>query len=161
MKDKSDDHGGWIRMPEVTQDSLRGSVRQEIAVDCVDASGNAHTLHAQLGYEVEDPYAVTLTFRVPGEDVVWTFGRELLAAGLVEPMGDGDVHVWPEHDHSSGAMIMIELCSPDGHLLAAAPAHAIHRFLLRSHSLVPVGQEAAYLDVDRLISALLAPETRA
>lgn len=157
----SDNQGSWIRMPELTQDSLRGAVRQEIAMDCVDACGNAHTLHAQLGYDIEDPYAVTLTFRVPGEDVVWTFGRELLASGLVEPMGDGDVHVWPEHDHNAGAMVMIELCSPDGHLLAAAPASEIHRFLLRSHALVQVGQEAAFLDVDRLITALLTPEAHA
>ncbi len=158
---KSGDNGGWIRMPDMTQDSLRSAVRQEISMDCVDACGNAHTLHAQLGYEIDDPYAVTLTFRVPGEDVVWTFGRELIAAGLVEPHGDGDVHVWPENDHGSGAMVMIELCSPDGHLLAAAPANEIHRFLLRTHALVPVGHEASFLNVDRLISALLAPETHA
>ncbi|MFZ2503525.1 MAG: SsgA family sporulation/cell division regulator [Nocardioides sp.] len=153
--------GGWSRMTETTPDSLMDSVRQMIAVDCVDACGNAHTLQAELGYDANDPYAVTMTFRVPGEDVVWSYGRELLASGLAEPVGDGDVHVWPEHDHDAGASIMIELCSPDGHLLAAARAHDIHRFLLRSHAIVPVGQESSYLDVDRLISALFAAENQA
>ena len=50
----------------------------------------------------------------------WTFGRELLSDGLYEPSGDGDVHVWPCLDSDGRAVVIIELCSPDGEALVQA-----------------------------------------
>ncbi len=82
-------------MRDAFKDSVTDDVNHDVTMDCVDACGNAHTLEATFGYTPSDPYAVTLTFHVPGEAVVWTFSRELLMLGLDEPAGDGDVHVWP------------------------------------------------------------------
>jgi hypothetical protein len=40
--------------------------------------------------------AIRMAFHVgTDEPVVWIFARELLAAGLASPAGDGDVRVWP------------------------------------------------------------------
>ena len=62
---------------------------QDIEMDCVDAAGQSMKLDASLGYQPSDPYAVAVTFRTPGGDVVWTFARELLARGLAARPGRG------------------------------------------------------------------------
>lgn len=50
----------------------------------------------ELRYEVGDPYAIRMTFHLPGDaPVTWAFGRELLLDGLNSPSGDGDVHIGP------------------------------------------------------------------
>ena len=104
-------------------------VTQDIAMECVDVDGLSMTLAVVLGYCPEDPYAVTATFRTPGGDVVWTFARDLLARGLTDPVGDGDVHVWPCLDTSGRAVVIIELRSPDGELLVQGATHEVTRFV--------------------------------
>lgn len=49
-----------------------------------------------LVYAPDDCLAVTMMLRGPdGQSVEWTFGWELLASGLDEPTGEGDVRVRP------------------------------------------------------------------
>jgi Streptomyces sporulation and cell division protein, SsgA len=146
-------------MRDAFKDSVADDVRHDVTVDCIDVRGNPHTLPASLGYEPTDPYAATLTFYLPGERVVWAFGRDLLLAGLSEPAGDGDVHVWPEVTSlraRSVAAVMIELCSPDGQLLALVHAEDVRQFLSLTYALVPAGTESRHLDLDGLISRLIA-----
>ncbi len=51
----------------------------------------------ELRYETCDPYAVRLTFHLPGDaPVTWAFGRELLIDGVGRPCGDGDVQIAPD-----------------------------------------------------------------
>ncbi len=142
-------------MLDAFKDSVANDVSHDISMDCVDALGKAHTLEATLGYEPTDPFAVTLTFYVPGDSVVWTFSRDLLADGLHEPAGDGDVHIWPELDVQGAPTVLIELCSPDGHLLASAAARDIRYFLARSYAVVADGAEEQHFDVESLLSRLL------
>ncbi len=59
-------------------------------------------------------------------------------------------------DSQGSAGVMIQLCSPDGHLLALARTRDIRRFLTRSCRLVPVDSESAHLDIDALLNQLLA-----
>lgn len=43
----------------------------------------------ELRYETSDPYAVRLTFHLPGDaPVTWAFGRELLVDGVGRPCGE-------------------------------------------------------------------------
>lgn len=50
----------------------------------------------ELRYAAADPYAVRLTFHLPGDaPVTWAFGRELLVDGVAGPCGDGDVRIEP------------------------------------------------------------------
>ncbi len=133
-------------------------VLQDLTIDCVDAAGNISPLDATLGYDPADPYAVTATFHTGAGEVVWTFARELLTQGLTDPSGDGDVHVWPCLDVDGRAVVIIELCSPDGELLAQAKTNDVYRFVSRSLAAVPAGTESTYLDVDDMINHLLRPE---
>jgi len=115
-------------------------------------------LDAALGYNPADPFAVTVTFVTAAGDVVWTFARELLTRGLTDPAGEGDVHIWPCLDATGRAVVIIELSSPDGELVAQARTQDIYRFVSRSLALVPAGMESTYIDVDQLIDRLLHSE---
>src|SRR5262249_61268293 len=56
------------------------------------APGAAVIVDAVLRYDVDDPYAMHVTFRTgPGENgrIEWLFARHLLGAGLVRPPGAG------------------------------------------------------------------------
>ena len=132
------------------------NVTQPMVVDLIDASGTATPIEADLRYDPADPLAVTAVFKTAGQDVRWTFGRELLTDGLYEPTGDGDVHVWPCLDDDGHAVVIIELCSPDGEALVQAKTGDMRTFIDRVNALVPAGTEADLLDVDAAIAAILA-----
>lgn len=112
-----------------------------------------------LRYDPADPYAVQVLFHPPSpgeEPVSWSFARELLATGLVEPAGLGDVRLWP--CTSAGRnLVALALSSPDGQALFEVPRSVLVRFLARSYALVPLGHEARHLDIDRAVHRLLAP----
>ncbi|CUR60407.1 Sporulation and cell division protein SsgA (modular protein) [metagenome] len=133
-------------------------VTQDIAIECVDAAGTVTMLDAALGYDPADPYAVTATFFTGGGEVVWTFARDLLSRGLTDPAGEGDVHIWPCLDANGRATVIIELCSPDGELVAQAKTQDVYRFVSRSLAMVPAGMEASHCDIDNMIDQLLNSE---
>ena len=138
------------------EDRFMSGLTQDIEMDCVDAAGQSMTLDASLGYQANDPFAVTVTFRTPGGEVVWTFARELMARGLSVPAGEGDVHVWPCLSADGRAVIIIELRSPDGELLVQAPTLEINAFVDRTLALVPEGTESSQFNIDELIGQLFA-----
>lgn len=60
------------------------------------SNGEGVMVAARLRYEPGDCLAVRLVLLGPdGMKVVWTFGWELLAQGLLAPFGDGDINVRP------------------------------------------------------------------
>ena len=131
-------------------------VALDITVECVDERGIRHEIDAVLGYRQADPYAVAMTFITGEGNLVWTFGRDLLARGLAVPVGEGDVHVAPAIGLSGLAMVSIELSSPDGHLVLMARTSDVSDFITRSFAVVPDGEETQHFDVDALISQVLA-----
>ena len=94
-------------------------------------------------YEPADPYAVHLVFHtdaLDGEAVHWSFARELLAAGLAEPTGVGDVRIWP-WTTLAGDSVALALSSPDGQAVLEAPREPMARFLDAAYAAVPAGSE--------------------
>lgn len=114
-------------------------------------------LRVVLRYDRACPYEAELDF---GDDVVWTFARNLLAIGLREPAGIGDVRVWPERIGMATASVMIRLSTPDVTRLFEAHHWAVREFVNRIYRLVPKGSESDWLDVDAGLARLLAGETR-
>ena len=106
-------------------------VTENVELEFVDPQGEATSIDADLVFDPADPYAVTMVFRTGVQEVLWTFGRELLVEGLYEPTGDGDVHVWPCLSSDGSAVVIIELCSPDGELLVQASSRSVTRFVRR------------------------------
>jgi hypothetical protein len=134
------------------------TVTQAVHLELIDSSGAATPIEAELRYDPADPYAVTTVFMTGASQVRWTFGRELLAEGLYEPSGDGDVHVWPCLDSSGHAVVIIELCSPDGEALVQAKTGDLRRFVDRMNAAVELGSESELIDVDAAINAIFAAE---
>lgn len=144
------------------------SVQHELDVRLLVPGTGSVALPVTLTYDSADPYAVHALFRTGHRDgVAWVFARDTLAAGVVEPAGEGDVRVWPASGKpdaagaaGSGAaspdVVHIALSSPDGQALLEASTGALTAFLLRTYSLVPRGQESSHIDVDATLAALLA-----
>lgn len=130
-------------------------VTENVELEFVDPRGQTSSLEADLVFDPADPYAVTMVFRTGVQEVLWTFGRELLLEGRYEPTGDGDVHVWPCLSSEGGAVVIIELCSPDGELLVQAGSRSVDRFISAVLDSVPDGQESAFLDFDAELAQLL------
>ncbi|MFF2628852.1 SsgA family sporulation/cell division regulator [Kitasatospora griseola] len=104
-------------------------------------------------YDPSDPFD---TAAAPADrsapDIEWVFARQLLAAGLEQLAGEGDVRIRP----AFGMRTMVELRSPEGVALLQFARADLRRFLWRSHLAVPEGQELRHLDCDRALAQLLA-----
>lgn len=137
-------------------DTAPVSISRAITLELIDAGGTSTPLAAELCYESSDPFAVTARFRTGTTEVRWVFARDLLAEGLYEPAGDGDVHVWPCLDARGHAVTIIELASPDGEALMQAHSEDVCEFLANVEALVPTGCESDLLDIDGVIGRILA-----
>jgi hypothetical protein len=121
-------------------------------------SGESATEHldGEFCFDPSDPYAVTMKLEARSGSVTWTFARELLDEGLHRPSGDGDVQVWPCLSNTGEAVVIIELCSPDGTALLQTPSRAVQRFVTSTYESVPAGRESAHVSIDALVAQLLA-----
>ena len=119
----------------------------------------------ELGYETCDPYAVRLTFHLPGDaPVTWTFGRELLIDGVGMACGEGDVRIEPVDPETLGE-VLIRLQVGSDQALFRTGAAPLVAFLDRTDRLVPLGQEGALADfdthLDEALDRILAEEQSA
>jgi len=124
-------------------------------VPFISGESQSEVFEGELVFDHADPYAVTMRLEARSGSVVWTFARELLADGLYAPIGDGDVQVWPCLSGSGEAVVVIELCSPDGMAMLQASSRSVHDFVDRTLEVVPEGEETEHLAIDTLISQLL------
>lgn len=128
------------------------NVVSELEFALVVADADPIKVSAHLRYDVRDPFAVCVSFDAGAADrIEWTFARELLDQGLWQASGDGDVKVWPR-----GNSVVVALCSPSGRAVLETPRQPVADFVTRTQRLVPSGQEAAFIDLDRELTALLS-----
>jgi hypothetical protein len=113
-------------------------------------------IDGEFSFDPADPYAVTMKLEARSGSVTWTFARELLAEGLYRPAGDGDVQVWPCLSNTGEAVVIVELCSPDGTALLQTPSRDVQRFVTSCYDAVPDGCESAHISLDELVAQLLA-----
>ena len=126
-----------------------------LATSFVSGDAQADVLAGELGYDPRDPFAVTMDLFASGGRVTWTFARDLLAEGLYEPSGDGDVHVWPCLSSTGEAVVVIELTSPEGTAMLQTSSRLVRRFVDDTCAVVPLGHESRHLAVDDLVARLL------
>lgn len=104
----------------------------------------------QWRYSPADPYAVELAFPdTNGGLVVWSLARDLLADGLVGPVGLGDVRLLP-----GPKRIRMELASPTGRAALFFVRDDVAEAIAATERLVPVGAESARIDWDGELSQL-------
>ncbi|MER7171017.1 SsgA family sporulation/cell division regulator [Streptomyces mesophilus] len=142
---------------------MRESVHAEVMMSFLVSEELSFRIPVELRYETRDPYAVRLTFHLPGDaPVTWAFSRELLVDGVNGPCGEGDVHIAPHgSDPLSDALIRLQV-GTDQALFKVSIAPLI-AFLDRTDRLVPLGQERALADfdthLDEALGRILADST--
>ncbi|MEW2296271.1 SsgA family sporulation/cell division regulator [Streptomyces sp. NPDC006743] len=144
---------------------MRESVQAEVMMSFLVSEELSFRIPVELRYEACDPYAVRLTFHLPGDaPVTWAFGRELLVDGVGRPCGDGDVRVSPA-DSDSLAEVLIRLQVGGDRALFRSSTAPLVAFLDRTDKLVPLGQEGALADfdthLDEALDRILAEEQSA
>ncbi|MEU7555780.1 SsgA family sporulation/cell division regulator [Streptomyces sp. NPDC044571] len=130
-------------------------IEQSVQARLVATAPKVETVPVTLCYDRADPFAVRMSFPAPatleGVEVAWTFGRELLEAGLDCPAGHGDVRLRPyDTDRTS-----IEFHAPEGVAIVLMLTAELQRFLERAATVVPPGLEHLYLDVDHSLAELM------
>jgi hypothetical protein len=145
-----------IDAPRVGTAAGRPTVRvsESMTLEFLDPGSTDVRLDADFTYEVTDPYAITIVFRSEAQEGRWTFARDLLVQGIHEPVGIGDVQLWPCLSEAGTAVVVIELRSPDGAVMVQAPTRAVSLFVQRILQVVPLGQESALLDLDSALASL-------
>ncbi|MFD9286592.1 SsgA family sporulation/cell division regulator [Streptomyces mirabilis] len=116
------------------------------------SSGLARTLNCEISYSSEDPLAVTMVFNTDAAcPVGWVFSRELLADGLNARVGEGDVVLWPMHDHDGD---LTSFCVRIGSARTAMfeiAAEPVVNWLDQTYEMVPCGAEFEGVDWDELV----------
>jgi hypothetical protein len=84
-------------------------------------------------YRCDDPFAVEMVLSIcGGQSVTWTVGRDLFRAGVRQPSGLGDVHVYPVGSH-----VVIELGVGAHRATLIAHRPALEDFLAGTESWSP------------------------
>jgi Streptomyces sporulation and cell division protein, SsgA len=136
------------------------TIRARAVFDLVTPGSDPMPVDVALAYTKEDPYAVQASF-VTGDahnPVEWVFGRDLLADGLFNEAGDGDVKVRPHRARAN--RVELELTSPSGYALFVTNATRLAEFLDQTFELVPPGTEYAWLDLDSALTRMLSKDAR-
>ncbi|MBB6436618.1 SsgA family sporulation/cell division regulator [Streptomyces candidus] len=130
-------------------------IEQAVQARLISSAPQLENVPATLGYDRTDPFAVRMVFPPPatleGVEVVWTFSRELLARGLEEPSGVGDVQLRP---YGYGRTVL-EFHATEGVAMVHIRTSELRRFLRETQELVPPGDEHQYLDMDQDLAQLL------
>jgi len=135
----------------------RTTVSYPLVLNLLGVDGTARPLDAELRYTAADPLAVEALFDDGSDDPIrWVFARDLLAAGLDQRTGQGDVVIWPTTDADGRPAVHLRLHSPDGDALLEASAPALEAFLAAAWRLVPPGTEHEHISVDDVLDALLS-----
>ncbi|MER7109122.1 SsgA family sporulation/cell division regulator [Streptomyces sp. NPDC000229] len=134
---------------------MRESVQAEVLMSFVVSEELSFRIPVELGYETRDPFAVRMTFHLPGDaPVTWAFGRELLVDGINGPSGDGDVHIAPTGlEDLSDVSIRLQVGADRALFRSSAPP--LVAFLDRTDKLVPLGQERTLGDFEEHLEEAL------
>ncbi|MFE6165194.1 SsgA family sporulation/cell division regulator [Streptomyces sp. NPDC056486] len=131
------------------------TLEQPARARLITPEGRERALPVTLRYASADPLAVQITFpseaSLDGAEVTWIFARQLLEEGLRNPVGSGDVHIWP----CGRARTVLEFHAPQGLALVQFDRSVLRRFLLRAYAVVGVGREEVGLDLDQDLARLL------
>ncbi|WP_338674059.1 SsgA family sporulation/cell division regulator [Streptomyces sp. SCSIO 30461] len=130
-------------------------IEQAVQARLVASAPKMESVPATLRYDRADPFAVSMEFPAPatleGTDVSWAFSRELLAAGMEESAGVGDVRVRPYgYDRT-----VVEFHAPEGTAIVHIRTSELRVFLERIDGMVPQGHEHLFLDLDGDLAELL------
>lgn len=113
------------------------TVRSDIMAYLVEYPQSLWTsVPVTLTYDTADPFAIIAVF---GDGVVWMLARDLLRAGLEQPVGEGDVRLWP--NRTPGDALFMRLRVFDTEAIFEMSRSAVAVFIRQTEMLVPPGAE--------------------
>ncbi|MFJ1707781.1 SsgA family sporulation/cell division regulator [Kitasatospora sp. NPDC088346] len=134
---------------------MHSTVQGHTVMHLVVSNELSFRIMVDLEYDAADPFAVRLTFHLPGgEPVTWVFARELMVDGISRPSGEGDVRIEPVGAELTEARIVLH--SPEGAAELRAESPALIAFLARTDRLVAMGEEATAGDLDAQLAGILS-----
>ncbi|MDN3297746.1 SsgA family sporulation/cell division regulator [Streptomyces ficellus] len=127
-------------------------LRDKIFMRLLSPDGHEIPVLAHLTYDPSDPYAVTVGFTHGGFVYAeWRLDRDMLREGMRQPLGEGDVRVWP-YLNGTREELRIELLHT---ALFTVWVPSLWRFLERTYKAVPAGEERLE-ELDAFLAELLA-----
>jgi hypothetical protein len=129
------------------------TLRSTAVLDLLVPQAPPVRVEVELRYDTRDPYAVTAAFRAgPSGCVEWCFARDLLADGLIEESGVGDVRIGPAAD--TVEVVVLIVSSPAGMAVFEGCAAQLAEFLDRTYDVVLPGTESCWVSVDDALTTL-------
>ncbi|MFH8567591.1 SsgA family sporulation/cell division regulator [Streptomyces sp. Pv4-95] len=134
---------------------MTDTVQAEVIMSFLVSEELAFRIPVELDFDSADPYAVRLTFDLPGDvPVTWAFSRELLLDGLSRPSGEGDVRIEPSSaEHLSDIFISLQVGAEKALFRVSAPP--LVAFLDRTDRLVPLGKEEVFDTLEAVLDRIL------
>ncbi|AUG78638.1 SsgA family sporulation/cell division regulator [Kitasatospora sp. MMS16-BH015] len=134
---------------------MHSTVQGQVVMHLVVSNELSFRLLVDLEYDPADPFAVRVTFHLPGDaPVAWVFARELLLDGISRPTGEGDVHVRPVGGELADVLIVLR--SPEGEARLRSAAPPLIAFLTRTDRMVPMGQELTGDEIEAQLADILS-----
>ncbi|MFG2819529.1 SsgA family sporulation/cell division regulator [Kitasatospora sp. NPDC048365] len=134
---------------------MHSTVQAHMVMHLVASTELSFRIVVDLEYDADDPFAVALTFHLPGDaPVTWVFARELMVDGISRPTGEGDVHIHPLGDDLGEVCIVLH--STEGDAMLRAAAAPLIAFLARTDRIVPMGQELSGGELDAQLASILS-----
>ena len=140
----------------MSQQPISRVLAQDLFLRCLDPNGVFRDVPVTFAYDPTDPYAVWVTVPWLDQRLQWGVCRSLLSRGLTDPVGEGHVQLWPSTNETGSGIVVLDLWSPEHHVVAEVSTRELYRFLTRTLAAVPFGSERLHLDVDQLIDGLLS-----
>ncbi|MFB7630717.1 SsgA family sporulation/cell division regulator [Streptomyces sp. NPDC056149] len=135
---------------------MNDTVQAEVIMSFLVSEELSFRIPVELDFDSGDPYAVRLTFDLPGDaPVTWVFGRELLLDGLNHPAGEGDVRVEPASPERLSDVYISLQVGPERALFRAS-APPLIAFLDRTDRIVPLGKEEVCDTLEATLDRILA-----
>ncbi|MFK0289134.1 SsgA family sporulation/cell division regulator [Streptomyces sp. NPDC090442] len=135
---------------------MNDTVQAEVIMSFLVSEELSFRIPVELDFDSGDPYAVRLTFDLPGDaPVTWVFGRELLLDGLNHPAGEGDVRVEPSSPERLSDVYISLQVGPERALFRAS-APPLIAFLDRTDRIVPLGKEEVCDTLEATLDRILA-----
>jgi hypothetical protein len=117
----------------------------------VDWRYHSTIIPSEVTWDPNDPICLAIVFHDRNGATKWTFARDLIAIALEwGKAGDGDVQV----ECITGIDISLTLTSDTGSITVIAESKPIAKFLDKTYSLSPRGEER--IDVDSAIEKLFS-----
>ncbi|MGH3306858.1 MAG: SsgA family sporulation/cell division regulator, partial [Nocardioides sp.] len=90
----------------MTSQPITPVLAQHVTLRAPHSGPGSVELDAVFEYDSRDPFAVWITFGSGAASIRWAMARSLLAQGLTDPAGEGDLRLRPGIDEDGSGVVV-------------------------------------------------------